>query len=84
MLFGGSVVEAELTLFEEEMEVLARDAVVFSEHALGLIPEVFDAVDVMATPAHEGFAVIDAAVLEAGYVQNIVTAEAVRIDDGVR
>ena len=61
-----------------------RDTVVFAQHALGLVPEVLDAVDVMAAGADEGLGVVDAPVLEARHVQNVIAAEAVGIDDRVR
>ena len=48
MLFWGTIVETELTFLEEQVKVFAWDAVVFAQHALGLVPEVFNAVDVMA------------------------------------
>ena len=47
MLLRGSVVEAEFGLFEEEVEMGFRDAVVSGEGALGLAPEVLDPIDVI-------------------------------------
>jgi hypothetical protein len=41
------VVEAKFGLFEKEWKVGFRNAVVSAEHALGLIPEVLDSVDVI-------------------------------------
>ena len=50
---------------------------------LCLVPEVFDAVDVVLLVSKE-FRMIDAKMLERGYIQYVVTAPAVRIDDAVR
>ena len=41
------MIESKLTLFDKQVEVLFGNAVVFSEHSLCLIPEVFDAVDMV-------------------------------------
>jgi hypothetical protein len=60
---------------EEEMEVMARDAVVFAHVALGLVPEVLDSVDVPARAEHKGFAVIDAMVMEAGDIEDVIGSE---------
>jgi hypothetical protein len=47
LLAWGSVVEAEFGLFEKEVEMGFRDAVVAAEGALGLAPEVLDPIDVI-------------------------------------
>lgn len=39
--------------------MLAGNAVVFAQNSLGLIPEIFDAVDVMAAGVYEGFCMVD-------------------------
>ena len=41
------MIESKLTLFDKQVEVLFGDAVVFLQDALCLIPEVFDAIDVV-------------------------------------
>ena len=64
------------------MEVLARDAVVAAQVALGLVPEVLDAVDVVALGGDEALLVVDPNMLEFRDVQDIVRAVAVG-EDGV-
>ena len=65
------------------MEVLARDAVVAAQVAFGLVPEVLDAVDVVALGSDEALLVVASDVLEFQDVQDIVGAEAVGEDDAV-
>ena len=77
------MIEAPLALLEKQMEVMARDAVILSQMPLGLVPEVFDAVDVVLV-LDEGLGVIDAHVLKLRDIENVVGHEAVRIDDAVR
>ena len=45
-----TIVEAPLAFLEEEVEVVAWDAVIAVQVALGLVPEVLDAVDVAGLP----------------------------------
>ena len=47
LLAGCSVVEAKFGLFEKEGKVGFRNAVVSTERALGLVPEVLNSVDVI-------------------------------------
>lgn len=58
------MIEAPFALGEEEVEGMARDAVEAAQVALGLAPEVLDAVDVGATSS-KAFAMVDAEVAEA-------------------
>ena len=51
---GWAVIEAPFALFEEEVEVGLRDAVVPCEMPLGLVPEILDAIDV-ASSGRKGF-----------------------------
>lgn len=51
--------------------------------ALGLVPEVLDAVDVVGLVAEE-FGMIDTHMVEFGDVERVVASEAVSIDDGIR
>ena len=53
MLAGCSVVEAKFGLFEKEGKVGFRNAVVSTERALGLVPEVLNSVDVIVAIASE-------------------------------
>ncbi len=65
-LARGSVVEAPLAFLEEQVEVVARDSVVSAQVALGLAPEVLDAVDVASRADDERLLVIDPVMAEAG------------------
>ena len=79
---GGSVVEAPFALLEVEVEVLPGDAVVAAQMALGLVPEVLDAVDVVAAVG-EPLPVIDASVPKLRDIKDIVGGEAVCVDDRI-
>jgi hypothetical protein len=68
----GSVVEAEFGLFEKEVEVGFRDAVVAAEGALGLGPEVLDPIDVIVAFARVGVGGINPMVMELGNVKNVI------------
>jgi hypothetical protein len=61
--FCGAVVEAPFAFLEVEGEVRPWDAIVTAQVALGLAPEVLDAVDVVS-PVGELLAVVDAHVAE--------------------
>ena len=56
---------------------MARDSVVSAQVALGLAPEVLDAVDVASRPDHERLLVIDPVMTEAGNVEYVVGGERV-------
>ena len=55
---GWVVVEAPFALFQEEIKVSFRDAVVTTTMLLGLVPDVLDAID-MVVRISEEFRVID-------------------------
>ena len=59
-----------------------RDTVETAHMALGLVPEVLDAVDVVFLVG-EQLGVVDAAVLEAGDVEHVVGAQRVGVDDRI-
>ena len=63
--------------------MLFGDTVKFAQVALGLVPEVLDAVDVVF-PGGKELGVIDPQMAEAGNIQGIVAGEGITIDDGVR
>mgnify|MGYP003115850273 CR=1 FL=1 len=63
--------------------MLAGNAVVAAKMAFGLVPEVFDAVDVVL-PVSKEPGVIDPHVVEIGDVELVIGAEAVGVDDAVR
>jgi len=77
------VVEAPFALFDEEVEVLLRDAVIASQMPLCLVPKVLDAVD-MIPVLGEQFGMVDPDVLELGNVQHVIGPKAIGVDDGVR
>jgi hypothetical protein len=52
-LAGASIVEAKFRLFEKEVKMRFRHAVVAAEDALGLAPEVLDPVDVIVAFVRE-------------------------------
>ena len=77
------MVEAKDTFLQKEMEVLTGNAVVFSEDAFGLVPEVFNAVDVVGFVG-EAFTVVDPIMFKFTDINRIVRSIAVGIDDAVR
>ena len=77
------MIEAPFTLFDEEMEVLFRDAVIGPEVSLCLVPEILDAVD-MIVFIGEYQGMIDPQVSELGHIEHIIAYEAVGVDDAVR
>jgi hypothetical protein len=44
----GSIIKSKLRLFQEPIELLGRNAVVFAQDAFGLISETFKPVDMFA------------------------------------
>ena len=63
--------------------MLLCDTVEFAHVTLGLVPEILNAVDVIMTVCKE-LGMVDAKVVEIGYIQNVIAAPAVRIDDTIR
>jgi hypothetical protein len=47
LILGCSIVEAKLAFFKKQMEILLVDYVVLSQDSLGLVPEVFNSVNVI-------------------------------------
>jgi len=86
LLFWISIVESELTFFEEQREGCFMNTIVLSQHALGLAPKVFDAVDVIFIFGKVR-GMVDALMLKAAHVKGvkgIVGTVGVRIDKAVR
>ena len=77
------MVEAPFALLEIEMEVVAGDTIVAPQVALGLIPEVFYAVD-MVSSISKTLPMVDTLMSKLGHVEHIVCRKAVGIDDGIR
>ena len=82
LLFWLRCVETPLALLQVEVEVEGGDAVETTHMTLGLIPEVLDAVDVVLLIGEE-LGVVDAVVLEAGYIEHVVRTEGIGVDDAV-
>lgn len=59
------------------------NTVKFTQLALGLMPKVFDAVDVVFTDGKQ-LGMIDPQMSEAGNIQRVVAGQGVTINDGVR
>lgn len=55
----------------------------FAEVALGLIPKILDAID-MVFPGGKELGVVDPQMPEARHIQSIVAGQRITIDDGVR
>ena len=62
------------------MEVVLWDAVVASEVSFGLVPEVLDPVDVVAVFGKQ-LRVVDPDMMEVRDIEDIISPEAVRVDD---
>src|ERR1035437_9991692 len=82
LLFWLRCVETPLALLQVEVRVEGGYAVETTHMTLGLIPEVLDAVDVVLLIG-EQLGVVDAVVLEAGYIEHVVGAEGIGVDDAV-
>ena len=59
------------------------NTVEFAHVALGLVPKILDPIDVIFLVCKE-FGMVDPKVMEIRYVQHIVTAPAIRINDAIR
>ena len=74
----GAVVEAPFALFDEQVKVLAGDAVVAPQMPLGLVPEILDSVDVVAL-IREQLRVVDPQMMELGHIEHIIARQ--HLDD---
>src|ERR1035437_7088070 len=82
LLFWLWRIETPLALLQVEVKVGGGNAIETAHMTLGLIPEVLDAVDVVLLIG-EQLGVVDAVVLEAGYIEHVVGAEGIGVDDAV-
>jgi len=82
LFFRLRVVETPLTLLQIEVKMGGGDAVETTHMTLGLVPEVFNAVDVIAAVG-EQLGVIDAEVFEGRDIQYVIGWEGVGVDDAV-
>jgi len=78
-----ATIEPPFALLEEQKEAVPGDAVETSQVALGLVPEILDAIDVVL-PVHEPLGMIDPYMVEVRDIQRIIALESVRVDDAVR
>lgn len=76
------MIKPEDTFLQEQIEVLGRDVVVPCQPSFGLIPKIFDAVD-MVVFVGEKFAVIDSVMMKFVYVDGIVAFLAIGVDDRI-
>ena len=68
LLFWTSVIEPELTLFQEQVKVFSWNAIVFTQHPLGLIPKILNAIDVISALGNMR-TVIDAMMHKLAHIQ---------------
>ncbi|CWM84677.1 Uncharacterised protein [Neisseria meningitidis] len=76
-------VKSKFAFFQEQRERFAIDSVVFSQDAFCLIPKVLNAVYVVLTVS-KFLGMVDAVMDKTAYVQLVVTAQAVGINNAVR
>lgn len=69
-----AVVEAPFALLQEQVEGLFGDAVIAAQMTLRLVPELLDAVD-GALFVREYVRVVDADMMEAGYIRKLYITE---------
>ena len=77
-----TTIEAPFTLFKEQKETILRDTVEPAEMALGLVPEVFNPVDMVLT-SDKTVRMIDPNMIKIRDVQGIVACKAVSVHDTV-
>ena len=75
-------VKTELAFFQEQRERFTVDSIVFAQYAFCLIPKVFNAVDMVLSVGKQ-LAVINAVVGKSAYIQHIIAAQTIRIDNAV-
>ena len=63
--------------------MLLWDTVEFTHVALGLVPEILNAIDVIVAVCEE-LRMVDTEVIEVRHIQHIVAAPAVGINDAIR
>ena len=76
-------IEAPFALLEKPMEIARFDAIESSQMSFGLVPEIFDPVDVISLVGEE-FGMVDAHVMEFGDVECIVCLEGIGVNNAVR
>ena len=58
LLVMGSIIKSKFGFFQEPVELLGWNTVIFTQHAFGLVPKIFNPVD-MTTPLCKHFGMID-------------------------
>ena len=76
-------VKPKFTFFQEQREGFAINSVVFAQDAFCLIPKVLNAVNVVLTVGKR-FGMIDAVMDKTAYVQLVIAAQAIRVNNAVR
>jgi len=76
-------IEAPFALLEKPMKIVRFDAIESSQMSFGLVPKVFDPVDVIS-PVGEELGMIDAHVMKFCDVECIVRLESVGVNNAVR
>ena len=76
-------VEAPFTFFQKPIKTAFRDTIETPQMTFRLIPEVLDAVDVMAVFANEHLAVIHTPMMKLRHIQHVIDLEAVRVHNAV-
>lgn len=77
---NGSIVEAPLALFCEQMKVLRRNSVEAAHVSFCLVPEVLDAIDMIGL-VRKQFTMVYANVMKFRDIENIIAAEAISVDN---
>jgi len=83
LLAWGSIVELELTFFEEQRERCLMNAIVLSQYSLGLTPKIFDAVDVVFSLGKVG-RMVDSVMMKSTHVKRVAGATGIGVDHAVR
>ena len=76
----GAVIKAPFAFFKEQRELVFWDTVEAAHMALGLIPEVFDAIDMVCLAFDEAFGMIDPVMMKFRNIKHIVTVIAIKVD----
>ena len=76
-------IKSKFAFFQEQRERFAIDSVVFSQDAFCLIPKIINAVNVVLTVC-KFLGMVDAVMNKTAYVQLVVAAQAIRVNNAVR
>ena len=76
-------VKPKFAFFQEQRERFAINSVVFAQDAFRLIPKILNAVDVVLAVG-KFLGMVDAVMDKTAYVQLVVTAQTIRVNNAVR